>query len=485
MIRMLITVLININLFCLAFAQDAIEGRWIPGGFGNTMYEFVDTEPFAEAGLRYTYYCPDGNGCDETYWNSLDTSDALPTINPYTVDDSTLSIDLHFGNTATYSIGFRCDGQVVDFYYDEDDFTEGLHSTMYRLGFDDVDNDCLEPDPDDCLCTEEWDPVCGIDGNTYSNSCFATCQFVVIAHEGECLVLNEEIEGRWHVVGWEHAIMYQFLDTEVFADAGLRYTIYVNEDGEFDDLDGDNTGGTPDPYSVEGDIVTIDYHFGNIVSYQMIYKCDGQVLDLYYIDYDIVAFTLFREFYDYNECLDTNPDNCMGLDEYECWYAEGCEWEESSNIPEGGSCVEIEAYNCSDMENQTECDEVGCEWVEDMEWGSCSNLNPYMNNGVSYCNDPSTNTDQCYTYTCYGGYYGQWNTCCGGSDYLIANNSYCEEVSFIPGDANGDNTLNVADIVLIVDFILNSEYDEYSDINQDGILNIIDIVELVNRILDN
>tara|TARA_B100001123_G_scaffold361218_1_gene417671 strand:- start:201 stop:527 length:327 start_codon:yes stop_codon:yes gene_type:complete len=108
-----------------------------------------------------------------------------------------------------------------------------------------------------------------------------------------------------------------------------------------------------------------------------------------------------------------------------------------------------------------------------------------MNNGVSYCNDPSTNTDQCYTYTCYGGYYGQWNTCCGGGDYLIANNSYCEEVSFIPGDANGDNTLNVADIVLIVDFILNSEYDEYSDINQDGILNVIDVVELVNRILSN
>ena len=94
--------------------------------------------------------------------------------------------------------------------------------------------------------------------------------------------------------------MYQFLDTEVFADAGLRYTIYVNEDGEFDDLDGDNTGGTPDPYSVEGDIVTIDYHFGNIVSYQMIYKCNGQVVEFYQIDYDIVSFILFREFYNYS-----------------------------------------------------------------------------------------------------------------------------------------------------------------------------------------
>ena len=163
--------------------EDPIEGRWIPGGFNNTMYEFLN-------GLRYTYYCP-GNSCDTDYWNSLDTSDALPTINPYTVDDSTLSIDLHFGNTATYAMGFRCDGQAVDFSYDEDDISEGLHSTMFRLGFDDFNNECLDTNPDDCLCTEEWNPVCGIDGNTYSNICYATCEYVVIAYEGECINNNE------------------------------------------------------------------------------------------------------------------------------------------------------------------------------------------------------------------------------------------------------------------------------------------------------
>jgi hypothetical protein len=126
------------NIFIFVFVMQIassqnIEGRWVlpmfEGDPGNTMYEFVD-------GLRYTYYCADDNGCDSTYWNSLDTSDALPTINPYTVDDSTLSIDLHFGSTATYTMDFRCDGQVVDFYYDEDDSWEGLHSTMFRVGFD-------------------------------------------------------------------------------------------------------------------------------------------------------------------------------------------------------------------------------------------------------------------------------------------------------------------------------------------------------------
>ena len=175
----------SVLFLSLIFSQNEIEGRWNPDGFNNTMYEFVD-------GLRYTYYCADENGCDIDYWNSLDTSDAIPNPNPYWIDGNTLTIDLFFGNEATYTIGFRCDGQVVDFYYDEDDWAEGLHSTMFRLGFDDFNNDCLEPDPDNCLCTEEWDPVCGIDGNTYSNACFATCEYVVIAYEGECLDINPD-----------------------------------------------------------------------------------------------------------------------------------------------------------------------------------------------------------------------------------------------------------------------------------------------------
>ena len=59
------------------------------------------------------------------------------------------------------------------------------------------------------------------------------------------------------------------------------------------------------------------------------------------------------------------------------------------------------------------------------------------------------------------------------------------EIIFIPGDSNGDNSLNVTDIVLIVEYILNSEYDENSDINQDGYLNVTDIVDIVNIILEN
>ena len=214
---------------------------------------------------------------------------------------------------------------------------------------------------------------------------------------------------------------------------------------------------------------------------------------------------------------------------------------------------------CSDI-HEGECgDDNDCQWVEDIEYGSCGNLNPSWSTGAAFCNDPSVTTDQCYTYTCYGGSYGSWSTCCGGDPYVIANNSYCEEIevlecsemnqlqctvddscewvesiqwyncsnfnlsdecnsyseygcytswnsttwqddcngpsfqinnsfcqelSFILGDTNGDGSLNIADIILIVDLILSGGYNEVSDFNQDGILNIIDVIEVVNFILN-
>ena len=38
------------------------------------------------------------------------------------------------------------------------------------------------------------------------------------------LFAQYEIEGRWHLVGYEDLVMYQFVDTEPFADAGCKYT---------------------------------------------------------------------------------------------------------------------------------------------------------------------------------------------------------------------------------------------------------------------
>jgi|TARA_B110000261_G_scaffold159391_1_gene197221 hypothetical protein len=36
------------------------------------------------------------------------------------------------------------------------------------------------------ICTAQWEPVCGCDGVTYSNSCFATSAGVTTYVDGEC-----------------------------------------------------------------------------------------------------------------------------------------------------------------------------------------------------------------------------------------------------------------------------------------------------------
>ena len=54
------------------------------------------------------------------------------------------------------------------------------------------------------------------------------------------------------------------------------------------------------------------------------------------------------------------------------------------------------------------------------------------------------------------------------------------------GDVNGDEILNVLDIVLLVGMILGDVEEDYiGDMNQDGILNVLDIVVLVGIILGN
>ena len=54
------------------------------------------------------------------------------------------------------------------------------------------------------------------------------------------------------------------------------------------------------------------------------------------------------------------------------------------------------------------------------------------------------------------------------------------------GDVNNDNTVNILDVVEIVNFILitNEEYLECSDMNNDGTVDVIDIINLVNIILN-
>ena len=57
-------------------------------------------------------------------------------------------------------------------------------------------------------------------------------------------------------------------------------------------------------------------------------------------------------------------------------------------------------------------------------------------------------------------------------------------VNNLLGDLNNDQIINILDIVIIVNNILQSVYDENGDMNSDGILNILDIVIINSIIID-
>lgn len=60
---------------------------------------------------------------------------------------------------------------------------------------------------------------------------------------------------------------------------------------------------------------------------------------------------------------------------------------------------------------------------------------------------------------------------------------YEQEEEPIEGDLNGDDVVNIQDIILVINVIINGAENEYADINDDGIINILDIVQIINIII--
>tara|TARA_Y100001970_G_scaffold285017_1_gene403645 strand:- start:74 stop:1198 length:1125 start_codon:yes stop_codon:yes gene_type:complete len=61
----------------------------------------------------------------------------------------------------------------------------------------------------------------------------------------------------------------------------------------------------------------------------------------------------------------------------------------------------------------------------------------------------------------------------------------CENQMGEMGDLNQDSTINVLDIVILVNLILSSEYVANADLNEDSTINVLDVVLLVNIVLGN
>ncbi len=61
----------------------------------------------------------------------------------------------------------------------------GVPSSLEDWIIDLIDEISVDSGGDDCICPEIWDPVCGADGETYSNSCYADCEGVNYYMDGE------------------------------------------------------------------------------------------------------------------------------------------------------------------------------------------------------------------------------------------------------------------------------------------------------------
>ena len=102
----------------------SIEGKWLIEGMipeGNTMYLYKD-------GLRYTYYCVEGD-CNALF-NSYEANDGNHIPNPlnYTYENDVLTVDLNFGNELVTPITFECDGGEA--YFETPEYS------LFRLNSD-------------------------------------------------------------------------------------------------------------------------------------------------------------------------------------------------------------------------------------------------------------------------------------------------------------------------------------------------------------
>ena len=140
-------------------------------------------------------------------------------------------------------------------------------------------------------------------------------------------------------------------------------------------------------------------------------------------------------------------------------------------------CEEIEVLDCSEMDEPNYNIDDSCEWVEEIDSISCYSLSEMNCGQVQGCNWGCSDWGDWYTWICYE------YTCQGGTGQM--DNSYCEEIQYLLGDVTGDFSINVLDVIQIVNLILNNEYNMIVDMNNDNQLNVLDVILVVDIILGN
>jgi len=175
-------------------------------------------------------------------------------------------------------------------------------------------------------------------------------------------------------------------------------------------------------------------------------------------------------------CLDSESLDCNQMDQSQCSDNDDCDWALNTNL---NDCAQFNSYG--------ECSDNGCDWETDSIMASCySNQWESGFANSSECNAISGCYWDCsdwYTWACdcEGAYEVNISSCNG----VYEDESWsCDELQYANGDVNFDWTINVLDVVALVDIILSgNEYSSTGDTNYDESNNILDVILLVSIIL--